>query len=47
MGWPSALPSNWVCTRAISESHPEESIEEIEQEIAESESSQQQTTNNS
>jgi Fur family ferric uptake transcriptional regulator len=47
MGWPSALPSNWVCTRAISESHADEGIEEIEQEIAESESSQQQTTNDS
>lgn len=22
MGWPSALPSNWSCTRAISESKP-------------------------
>ena len=39
MGWPSALPSNWACTRSISESEQQESIEYIEQEIAESESS--------
>jgi Fur family ferric uptake transcriptional regulator len=25
MGWPSMLPSNWSCTRTISERHPEES----------------------
>ena len=26
MGWPSALPSNWCCTRTISKTHPESEI---------------------
>ena len=26
MGWPSALPSNWCCTRTISKSHPESEV---------------------
>jgi Fur family ferric uptake transcriptional regulator len=28
MGWPSALPSNWSCTRSISERKPLEMLEE-------------------
>ncbi len=28
MGWPSSLPSNWVCTRTISESESSHSIDE-------------------
>ena len=28
MGWPSALPSNWSCTRSISESRQDDSTAE-------------------
>ncbi|MGP0128332.1 MAG: transcriptional repressor [cyanobacterium endosymbiont of Rhopalodia musculus] len=28
MGWPSSLPSNWACTRAISDDQPSNSINE-------------------
>lgn len=42
MGWPSALPSNWSCSRSIAESEPaiaesEPAIDESEPAIAESE----------
>ena len=27
MGWPSSLPSNWVCTRMISDEHSHDSVD--------------------